>query len=163
MKILKSLMRWVERHLIYDEIQDVRDFNEKFKLPMYDTPGHLTSRKLQERICFIEEELKEFKEAVAIQDLAGQADALIDLAYVVKGTAIMLGLPWEDLWLDVQRANMGKELRSSNGDNDYKLGVFKPPGWKGPSTDDVLKLHGYNRDKWTRKNLDTVDEGKCRA
>ena len=35
-------------------------------------------------------------------------DALIDLTYVAMGTAYMMGLPWQDLWDEVQRANMSK-------------------------------------------------------
>lgn len=164
MTILDTCIKWFKRKFVYDEIQDVKDFNEKFRLPLYEVPGHLTKWRLQERIAFMTEELEEFKAAADIQDLAGQADALIDLVYVAKGTAIMLGLPWEDLWQDVQRANMSKELRDANHGIAHKLGVYKPEGWLGPLTNEVLRLRGYDRNEWLHEDFDNlIDEGICRV
>ena len=163
MKILNSFIDWFKRCFVYDEIQDIKRFNTKFQLPMYETPGHLTKWRLQERIAFMTEELEEFKTAAIIQDLEGQADALIDLVYVAKGTAIMLGLPWEDLWQDVQRANMAKELRKPVAGQTHKLGVHKPPGWQGPITSEILEAHGYDRNSWMHEELNMIDEGLCRV
>lgn len=135
------------------EFADVLAFHQKFGLLNFERPGHLTAGKLQERIEFLQEELDEFKEGCGIegvgggyessgvQDLAKQADALVDLVYVALGTAVMLGLPWDWLWNDVQRANMAKVRGMTK--RGHQVDVTKPPGWQGPQTQRILDLAGY--------------------
>lgn len=148
------------------EIEDVRAFQDKFTQLNFSEPGHLTKRKLTERCEFLQEELNEFKEACSKQDLALQADALVDLVYVAKGTAVMLGLPWEQLWDDVQRANMSKVRGQTH--RGHLVDAMKPPGWIGPKTMDILVASGYDpndyidemRSDW--EGLVCIDERKCR-
>lgn len=121
---------------------DVKAFHRKFEMLDNDTPRHLTKRKLFERVEFLQEELMELSVAVLDQDLAAQADALIDLVYVAMGTASMMGLPWEELWDDVHRANMAKVRGTTHRGN--KVDVMKPEGWVGPKTMDILNRHGYD-------------------
>jgi predicted HAD superfamily Cof-like phosphohydrolase len=124
------------------KFEDVILFHQKFGLLSHRKPVHLTRRKLGERIDFIGEEFIEFQEACNAQDLAAQADALIDIVYVSMGTADMLGLPWDALWADVQRANMTKERgRTKRG---HVVDVTKPAGWVGPKTLEILIAAGYN-------------------
>ena len=130
------------------EYRDVLAFHQKFKQLCPPTIGHLTSLKLRQRIDFMQEELDEFSLAAAEQDLAGQADALVDLVYVAIGTAVQLGLPWDALWDDVQRANMTKEIGVTK--RGYAHDVCKPPGWEGPETLAILKLYGYKLSDWFR-------------
>lgn len=122
--------------------KDVAKFQDKFGQLVYNQPGHLTLRKLQERIQFLQEELDEFKKACDEQDLAEQADALVDIVYVALGTANMLGLPFDELWSDVQRANMAK-VRGI-GKRGHLVDCIKPEGWVGPKTMDILIANGYN-------------------
>src|SRR3546814_5926129 len=77
-----------------------------------------------------------------VQNLAQQADALVDLVYVALGTAVMLGLPWDWLWNDVQRANMAKVRGMTK--RGHAVDVTKPPGWQGPQNQRILDLAGYN-------------------
>ncbi len=146
------------------EFQDVRDFHQKFELLCFDKPARLTKRKLVERVEFMQEELNEFIEGCGLitmenadspgipvlsyeddgeQDLAKQADALVDLVYVALGTAVMLGLPWDWLWDDVQRANMAKVRGMTK--RGHAVDVTKPPGWQGPQTQRILDLAGYQQ------------------
>lgn len=120
---------------------DVKTFQLKFGQLVHAEPTHLTRRKLQERIDFLQEELDEFKKACDEQDLAEQADALVDLVYVALGTANMLGLPWKALWDDVQRANMAK-VRGV-GKRGHLVDCIKPEGWIGPQTMRILESAGY--------------------
>jgi len=136
-----SLLTFIKRKFFYDEMEDVRAFYEKFNQPMALTPtlDLVTSNRIYERIAFIQEELDEFKEGVVTRDICLAADSLIDLVYVIKGTAIEMGLPWEELWQDVQRANMAKVIGQTK--RGIKIDVTKPPGWKGPQTKAILYHH----------------------
>ena len=133
-----SLLTTIKRKFFYDEMEDVRAFYEKFKQPMSSIPTQdlATPERMQERIDFMQEELDEFKQGAQTRDMALMADSLIDLVYVVKGTAIEMGLPWEELWQDVQRANMAKVIGQTK--RGIKIDVTKPPGWKGPETEAIL-------------------------
>lgn len=121
---------------------DVREFQQKFGQLVGDKPRHLTKRKLLERIAQMQEELDEFKAAVEADDIAEQADALIDIVYFAMGTANHMGLPWQALWNDVHRANMSKEpgVKPERG---FLVDCIKPEGWEGPKTMDILLAHGY--------------------
>lgn len=147
--------------MMFDEFKDVRAFHQKFGLLTHEglQPVHLTQRKLGERIEFMQEELDEFKTAVETQDLVGLADALIDLVYVAKGTAVMLNLPWNVLWAEVHRANMDKVRGSTK--RGHAVDVTKPAGWRAPVHDDILAGHQYSRTTWCMPKTDIVDEEKC--
>lgn len=150
------------------EIRDVEKFHKKFGIMTADLPRHITHRKLKERLEFLFEELFEFASGCGFvvsangypigvkqtehitpiefmdvdeQDMPEMADALIDLVYVAKGTAVMMGLPWKELWDDVQRANMEK-VRGV-GKRGHAVDCIKPEGWVPPQTAAVLKDNGY--------------------
>lgn len=124
--------------------KDVDKLHKKFGLLRFKNPGHLSKRKMDERIAFLQEELREFMVAADNDDIAGQADALVDLVYVALGTARMMGLPWKDLWDDVQRANMAK-VRGM-GPRGHKVDLIKPEGWVQPRTLRILTDAGYDVD-----------------
>jgi predicted HAD superfamily Cof-like phosphohydrolase len=136
-----KLIQWFKRKFVYDEMEDLRAFYEKFQQPMGTIPAILSKRREMERFDFMNEELLEFAAAARSGDIAGMADALIDLVYVAKGTAIEMGLPWEELWQDVQRANMAKVIGATH--RGHSFDVKKPEGWIGPMTMDILREHGY--------------------
>lgn len=133
------------------ETSDLRKFNLRYSLLESDTPSSLSPRLKQERERYLQEELDEFKEAVCLEDMA---DALIDLVYIAKGTAVMMGLPWEALWDDVQRANMAKEAAATaRSPRD----VIKPIGWVGPDNWRVLDNAGWRYQRGA--NTETVGRG----
>jgi hypothetical protein len=120
--------------LVYRERRDVLNFQQKFEVPMACEPSFLDERTFQFRYKFLHEELKEFYESYLAKDMHGAADALVDLAYVLHGTALMMGLPWPVLWEEVQRKNMLKE-RATRVDQPKRgsaLDVIKPVGWAPP-------------------------------
>lgn len=129
---------------------DVQEFHEKFGLadqrPL--EPCFPDGELLEFRTKFMREELNEFVLACDAKDLAGAADALVDLVYVVMGTADLMGLPWEALWAEVQRANMTKQraLRKEDSTRGSLHDVIKPPGWTKPRIEHILGLmlpHGH--------------------
>lgn len=144
--------------MIDKEVEDVRNFHNKFDiLDAGTTPTMLTKRKLKERIECMQEELDEFKKAVDEQDFAEQADALIDLVYFAKGTAVMMGLPWAALWDDVQRANMDK-VRGV-GKRGHAVDMIKPEGWQKPNGTLILEAAGF--DKSAFETNGQITEAKC--
>jgi predicted HAD superfamily Cof-like phosphohydrolase len=96
---------------------------------------------MKERIDFLVEELTELQNGAEHHLIAEVADALVDLVYVAKGTAVMMGLPWQELWDDVHRANTAKER--GIGKRGHKIDLIKPAGWHPPQTLKVLSKAGY--------------------
>lgn len=56
----------------------------------------------------LDEEVGEFADAVAERNLTAVADALADIVYVACGTAGLLGIPFDEVFAEVHRANMSK-------------------------------------------------------
>lgn len=118
----------------FRERQDVIHFHQKFGVPVATEPSFLNCEAYAFRVKFMQEELDEFREAHSTGDMHGAADALVDLVYVVQGTAHMMGLPWPLLWSEVQRANITK-VRATDASQSKRgtaLDVIKPPGWVAP-------------------------------
>jgi len=116
--------------------EKVREFHEQFGVPVAEQPRQLTADEFHFRFDFMHEELKEFAEAWGSSSIVDQADALIDLSYVVLGTAAMMGLPWEELFDAVHKANMQKRrVAADDADARHAFDVRKPPGWTGPEVE----------------------------
>src|SRR3990167_2230996 len=90
------------------DYEDVKAFHRLFRDPP-PAPILLEHDAWSRRIRLILEELAETARAHALMDLEGFADGLVDLSWVVLGTAVEAGLPWERLWIEVRRANMDKK------------------------------------------------------
>lgn len=136
---------------------DVGQFNHKFGLPsvihdggprQVDLEDEQVVERLSLKMTHMAEELEEYRDAYFDADVVGMADALVDLVYVALGAAHFLGLPWEQLWNEVHRANMKKERASAAnpgvkrpdpGFND----VVKPPGFVPPDLRHVLEHFGW--------------------
>ena len=68
-----------------------------------------SSNKINDlRINLIEEELKEFKEAISKKDLKEVADALTDILYVTYGAGHAFGINLDGCFDEVQKSNMSK-------------------------------------------------------
>lgn len=122
-------------------VRDVRAFHEKFVLPLPTKPQQLDDELMAFRIQFIHEEAAEYEMAAATEDLHEQLDALVDLVYVVIGTALMSGFDFEEAWRRVHRANMRKVKPASADESKrgHALDVVKPPGWVAPDLSDLVK------------------------
>ncbi len=72
-------------------------------------------------------------------------DALLDLAYVVFGTAHVFGYPWQRGWDEVQERNMRKIRCERVGDSTRgsTYDVVKPPGWTPPDITGLLRKFGW--------------------
>jgi len=156
-ELIRLAMVAVEDGRDRSESEDVMEFMLKFghmfvtgqgvALHLHEAtnhPRHLTLRKAEDRHAQMQEEVDEFYKAMQDEDFAGMADALVDLVYFAKGTANLMGLPWEALWADVHGANMRKERGDKvRGGRSIRVDAVKPPGWVGPQTMRVLMAAGY--------------------
>lgn len=121
---------------------NVLQFYAKFHLPIPEAPQLLDRETLRFRTARLVEELAEFCAAHGAGDLAGAADALVDLSYILHGTAISMGLPWSVIWNEVHEANMKKELASSASQSrhGFSADIVKPKGWQAPNLAQHLGL-----------------------
>ena len=84
------------------------------------------------RVNLIEEELKEFKEALSKKDLKEVADALTDILYVTYGAGHAFGINLDHWFDEVQKSNMsklgddGKPIYNEHGKVMKGPNYFKP-------------------------------------
>lgn len=117
----------------------VQMFHERMGIKPPNVPQLMRGDVADFRQRFMLEELNEFSQACAEGDLVAAFDALLDLVYVAKGTALLMGLgpfEWRQGMLMVQQANMAKERVHSaeQSKRGHSLDVRKPAGWVGPET-----------------------------
>lgn len=149
----------------------VSHFHHKFGLPSLDqeAPRELTDEEALFRINFMLEELKEYAECTGFSEISdvlsclcsdikekasgvidragrrdfhGQLDALVDLSYVLHGTALFHGFRrFDEAFATVHAANMAKERaeRAEQSKRGSTFDVIKPIGWKAPVLTEYLK------------------------
>lgn len=120
----------------------VRQFHEKFGLTVNDLPTVPDDREIRLRIRLIKEETEEvIAELVKllrqrqlgvrlpeqIETLQAVLGELADLRYVVEGTAVSLGLPIDEAFEAVHRANMTKVWPDGSIKRDAGGKIVKPP------------------------------------
>lgn len=121
-------------------IRDIEEFNRKFGLPVNSRELFAHASWLDYRMKFLLEELAETMQAVEDKDLHEVLDGLVDIMYVAVGTAVSLGLPIEEAWNRVHKANLEKVRVEAPEQSKRKssFDLVKPPGWKRPVFDDLL-------------------------
>lgn len=134
----------------------VAEFNrEVVALPIPETPQVLGEQRLTWANAALQEELKEFNDAVDAGDVLEAADALIDLVYFALGRLVEMGVPAVAVMDEVQRANMDKrqgELSKRPGSMGHD--AVKPTGWQAP---DHAWLLGFTRtDLEKARNWDKI-------
>ena len=138
----------------------VGQFHRKFGLRVSgdSPPSIIDEDTFLFRFQFLLEELQELMKAHRGDDLPGVADALADLVYVALGTAHMYGIPFDEVFQEVQNANMRKERARDSKDPRSKrsssLDIVKPSGWLPPDIHGVLT-------RWvTDQQVVSVQEGE---
>ena len=116
----------------------VKEFNKAMGLPM-DEPwmnedGH--NPKLEGlRFSLIEEEFKEFEEAVDKENVLKE---LTDLLYVVYGYAATYGLDIDTAFSRVHKSNMSKLDDNGNPVRREDGKILKGPNYKEPDLSDLV-------------------------
>jgi predicted HAD superfamily Cof-like phosphohydrolase len=97
-----------------ESLQMVAEFHRTFKHLIQPSPIIPDENRCKLRVALIAEELKEFEEAIAQQDIVAVADALADIQYVLSGAILEFGLgdKFKALFEEVQRSNMSKACDS---------------------------------------------------
>jgi predicted HAD superfamily Cof-like phosphohydrolase len=128
---------------IESNFDDVGEFHDKFGLDRAtgESPHDLDESLFEFRLSFLREEMDELEMAQEEGDVAGMADALVDLVYVALGTAHLCDLPWQEVWDEVHSANMRKRraIDARESGRGHSQDVIKPPGWMPPDVGGVLK------------------------
>lgn len=111
----------------------VGEFHKKFDLGISDNTGALPSTEvLLFRLQFLQEELNELTKAIRERDHIEITDALVDIAYVVLGTAHLCNVPWQDAFDEIHRSNMEKEAAPVEGAKKQVTKIIKPVFWRRP-------------------------------
>lgn len=124
-------------------IELVREFQEAFGAPVKDAPGLLDRRREELRCKLLMEEVLELEEAIKLGAIVGAADAIVDVLYIVFGTALEMGLAGvlEECFLEVHRSNMsklgpdGKPIFRADGK------VLKPETYSPPELGKIIFPH----------------------
>ena len=97
-----------------DSLRLVAEFHSTFKHPILPSPNIPEESRCRLRVALIAEELKELEVAILERDIAGVADALCDIQYVLSGAVLEFGLgdKFKALFDEVQRSNMSKACTS---------------------------------------------------
>lgn len=146
------------RNQMQSLFEDIKDFHRKFGLA-YDGPPRVLNYTLEKfRVGFMAEELAEYltdnkdfqkkfidmaNEALLLIDSPSrekQLDALVDMVYVILGTAYMKGWDFDEAWRRVHEANMKKvrALRAVDSARGSLYDVIKPEGWVAPDLKDLV-------------------------
>jgi len=108
-------------------------FNKTFGLPVAKKPTLLNSKEYNLKYNLLKEELDEYRQACANDDMLEISDALVDIAYVLYGMVVHHGLSnvFDDMFQEVHNSNMsklenGKVLRRTDGKILKGSEFFKP-------------------------------------
>jgi hypothetical protein len=154
-------------------IFNVARFQEKYGIPRNRKPGFLDDDNMQFRLNFLLEELLELADATGFEfhspevgfvvdtlpaektpaNLEQAFDGLLDLEFVLHGTAIMMGFNaapplgitsrgtiWGEGEHRVFEANM-KKVRATRAEDSKRGSTFdivKPKGWRAPTFGDLF-------------------------
>jgi len=147
---------------MFDPIQDLVDFHEKFGFSIPKKPTAFCGEILQFRANFLIEEVEEYRDAgVSLSEVLGdgiddafitdmleeQFDAMIDLVYVALGNVVLQGMhkQFKEGWRRVHEANMAK-VRATSKEQSTRGSTFdvvKPEGWVAPSHTDLMEDHTH--------------------
>ena len=83
-----------------EEIDDVRTFHQNYNLPRPWTPTAMAPENMSDRIEALNTFFEGYVAACTQGSLAGQADALSVLIFLLMSEVVWRGLPWQKLWDD---------------------------------------------------------------
>lgn len=122
--------------------QSVKYFMQLMGQETPSVPRQLTPSEWELRHKLIKEEAKELLDAWLDGDMPGFLDACVDLVYVTIGTALDAGMPFDEAFEAVHRANMQKAPKC---EACYGFGYRIVDAAAGSYRDDCEKCAGVGR------------------
>ena len=119
--------------------QKVKKFMQTFGQEVKNRPTFPEEKIQNLRIKLIEEELKEFKEAIKNKDIIEVADALTDILYVTYGAGHAFGINLDDCFEEVQNSNMSKLGNDGKPIYNDQGKVMKGPNYFKPDLSKFIK------------------------
>jgi predicted HAD superfamily Cof-like phosphohydrolase len=111
-------------------------------------------------VALVREEVDELAAAVESGDLVEAADALADILYVTFEAALAFGIPIEEVFGEVHRANMAKVGSAGETVTRADGKVVAPPGWQRPDVARILARHGAVLDARSSSDSAVADVGR---
>jgi len=123
-----------------DMVAAVKEFQQAFGQRVGDHPFLPNANERELRMRLMKEEYKEYKKAEKANDLVNLASELADIIYIACGTAVSYGIPLNEVFEEVHKANMsklidGKVIRREDGK------IQKPEGWQPANIEAILKKY----------------------
>ncbi len=123
-----------------NEINQVKDFHEKFSIPASDYPDYISPERQKLRIDILQEEVNELEKAMSEMNMVEIADGVVDCIYILFGTAVEYGFhnKLKAMFHEVHRSNMSK--LGEDGKPIYREDgkVLKGPGYSPPDLGSIL-------------------------
>lgn len=107
----------------------------------FETLAGMYQNDKKEIVTFRKDLQKWFSDRAPSPDYVEIADGLGDCDYINEGTRQLFGFPRVEIAMEIQRANMSKDL-SKDGSGK----PIKPAGWKAPNIRGILLSHGMPTD-----------------
>ena len=113
---------------------------EKFMRACDQSVGELNAEQYKLYLALMDEEWKELKAALLMEDRVEQLDALLDFIVVTIGAIHSGGFDGEGAWREVMATNLAKIDRETGKVRKREDGkVLKPVGWTAPDLEPFLK------------------------
>ena len=113
---------------------------EKFMRASDQTVGELNEEQYKLYLSLMDEEWKELKAALLMEDRVEQLDALLDFIVVTVGAIHSGGFDGEGGWKEVMSTNLAKIDKDTGKVRKREDGkVLKPLGWKPPELAQFVK------------------------
>jgi predicted HAD superfamily Cof-like phosphohydrolase len=113
---------------------------EKFMRACDQSVGEINKDQYKLYLDLMEEEWKELKAALLMEDRVEQLDALLDFIVVTTGAIHSGGFDGEGGWKEVMRTNFDKIDKDTGKVRKREDGkVLKPLGWKPPELAQFVK------------------------
>ena len=113
--------------------KSVKKFMQTFGQEVKEKAEFPKEKIINLRYDLIDEELKEFKEAIAKRDIKEVADALTDILYVTYGAGHAFGIDVDKCFQEVQSSNMSKLGEDGKPIYNDKGKVMKGPNYFKPN------------------------------
>ena len=118
----------------------VRDFHTAFGQRVGTKPELPDANERLLRMNLMTEEYREYNNAEANNDMTNLAVELADIIYIACGTAVSYGIPLDEVFNAIHKANMdklvdGKVIRREDGK------IKKPDGWQPADIEGILEKH----------------------